>query len=388
MHSDANSRSLDDLRRLAAHISEIELAPRAAEIDAKGAWPEAQLQSLAAAGLMGLHIPERLGGMELGLEALIVISEELGRGCSSTAMCFSMHSVAAKVLVAKATPDHEDRFLRPMAEGRHITSLALSEPQTGAHFFLPRARFVTEGEAYRIDGEKSFVTSGGHADSFVVSAVSPDSDLDPGTFTCLVVEAGSSGLDWGRGWQGFGMRGNSSRPVSLNGVKVPKANLLGAEGDQIWYMFEIIAPYFLMAMTGTYLGIARAALDEVVAHMKSREHSHTGETLSDIPVLWHEVAQAWTDVEATRQLALHAARQGDADHPEAALAIFAAKAKVAQTVTAVTETAMRLMGGRAYADNSRIARLHRDARAAHVMAPTTHMLQGWLGRSLLGMPIL
>ena len=388
MPSDAHPRSLEDLQSLAAKISRAELAPRAADVDEHSLWPEAQLHALADAGLMGLHVPKRLGGMELGLEALIVVSEQLGRGCSSTAMCFGMHSVAAKVLVAKATPDHEARFLRPMAEGRHITSLALSEPETGAHFFLPRARFEADGPDYRIDGEKSFVTSGGHASSYVVSAVAPGSDLDPGTFTCLVVEEGNPGLEWRKGWQGFGMRGNSSRPVGLNGVRVPRANLLGAEGDQIWYVFEVIAPYFLMSMTGVYLGIAHAALDEAVAHLKSRQHSHTGETLSDIPILWQQVAAAWTEVEATRQLALHAARQADAGHPEAALALFAAKAKVAETVTSVTETAMILMGGRAYADNSRIARLHRDARAAHVMSPTTHLLQGWLGRSLLGLPML
>ncbi|WP_207461722.1 acyl-CoA dehydrogenase family protein [Azospirillum sp. SYSU D00513] len=378
----------------AAEVARTVLAPAAEAVDREGAWPAAGMAALAASGLTALHIPLRLGGHEQGLLALAVVTEELGRACSSTAMCFGMHSVAAKVLAAKATADQEERFLRPIAEGRHITTLALSEPGTGVHFFLPRARFRPDGAGvdsdggYVLDGEKSFVTNGGHADSYVVSAVPPGAELDPGAFTCLAVERGAQGLEWGKPWQGFGMRGNSSRSLRLNGVRIPGANLLGAEGDQIWYVFEVVAPYFLIAMAGVYLGIARAALDEAVAHLKQRHHDHTGESLSEIPVLWHQVAQAWTEIEATRQLVRHAARQGDHGAPQAPLALFAAKAKVAETVTAVTETAMMLMGGRGYAESGRIGRLHRDARAAHVMSPTTHLLNTWLGRSLLDLPLL
>ena len=337
---------------------------------------------------MGLHIPRRLGGEEQGLLALSVIAEELGRGCSSTAMCFSMHSVAAKVLAAKATPEQEDRFLRPIAEGRHITSLALSEPGTGVHFFLPRATFKSAPNGYELNGEKSFVTSGGHADSYVFSAVEEGSELDPGSFTCLAVENDTVGLEWRDAWRGYGMRGNSSRAAVMNSVFVPKGNLLGSQGDQVWYVFEVVAPYFLVAMAGVYLGIARAALEAALDHLKSRRHEHTGASLSEVPMLWGEVAEAWTDVQSTRQLIRHAARLFDTGAPEAPLSLFAAKARVAKTANRVTETAMILMGGRAYADNSTIARLHRDARAANVMSPTTHLLETWLGRSLLGLPLL
>jgi isovaleryl-CoA dehydrogenase len=376
------------LRDIASHIAHTVLAPLAETIDRDARWPAESMAALAKAGLMGLHIPRRFGGHEQGLLALSVITEELGRACSSSAMCFGMHSIAAKVLEAKATPDQEARFLRPIAEGRHITTLALSEPGTGVHFFLPRATFTPDGDGYVLNGHKSFVTSGAHANSYVVSAVPPGAELDPGAFTCVAVEVDTPGLNWGEGWQGYGMRGNSSRPVELKSVRVPSGNLLGSEGDQIWYVFEVIAPYFLIAMAGVYLGIAQAALDAAISHLKARHHSHTGEALSEIPVLWHEVAEAWTEVQATRQLIRHAARQFDAGVEGAALALFAAKARVAKTVTSVTETALILMGGRGYAENSLITRLHRDARAANVMSPTTHLLQTWLGRSLLDLPLL
>ena len=386
-HTDLGADLLK-LRDVARDIAKQVLAPNAHEVDQSAAWPTDGMEALAQAGLMGLHVPLRLGGHEQGMLALSVVTEELGRSCGSTAMCFGMHSIAAKVLAAKATAEQEERFLRPIARGRHITSLALSEPGTGAHFFLPRTTFEAQGDNYVLNGEKSFVTNGGHADSYVVSAIPPGGETDPGAFTCIAVEADTPGLEWRPAWNGFGMRGNSSRPLGFQGVVVPRRNLLGAEGDQIWFVFEVIAPYFLTAMAGVYLGIARAAIETAIEHLKSRRHSHTGETLSNIPVLWHEVAEAWTEVEATRQLVRHAARLGDAGSEGATRALFAAKARVAKTVNTVTETAMILMGGRGYAENSQVARLHRDARAANVMSPTTHLLQSWLGRSLLDMPLL
>lgn len=96
----------------------------------------------------------------------------------------------------------------------------------------------------------------------------------------------------------------------------------------------------------------------------------------------------WIEIERTRQLVQHAARQADAGHQSAALSIFAAKADVAAMVTSVTQTAMMISGGRGYRENSKLSRLLRDAQAAHVMAPTTQMLKTWLGRSLLDLPLL
>lgn len=379
---------LTRLRELAARVAQEVLAPNADAVDQLARWPEEGMRALADSSLLALHVPRRLGGHELGTTALAVITEELGKACSSTAMCFGMHSVAAKVLATRATADQEERYLRPIAEGRHISSLALSEPGTGAFFFLPRVQMHDAGDVFVLEGEKSFVTSGGHADSYVISAVAPGAEIDPGAFTCLAVDAETAGLEWQKPWDGYGMRGNSSRNLRLASARVPKANLLGAEGDQIWYVFEVIAPYFVIAMSSVYVGIAQAALDLAIENLKSRRHVHSGESLSDAPLLWRDVAEAWTEIEATRQLVHHAARQVDAGEEAAPLTLFAAKAKVGQMANEVTEIALRLAGGRGYADKARISRLHRDARAANLMAPTTHILQTWLGRSLLGMPLL
>ncbi len=373
---------------LANEIGERVVAPLAERTDAEARWPGEAMQALGRAGLLGLHAPRRLGGFGLGLSALAQVTEVLGRSCSSTAMCFGMHSVATAVIAAKSTPYQEEHYLRPIAAGRHVTSLALSEPGTGSHFFLPRATFRRDGEAYVLDGTKSFVTSGSHADSYVVSAVAPGAELDPGTFTCLLVDKGAAGLAWAKSWNGVGMRGNSSRAATLDDVRVPEGNLLGSEGDQIWFVFEVVAPYFLVAMAGTYLGVAQAALDLAVEHLRSHRYEHTSERLAENSALTEQVAEMWTVVERCRCLLRHAAELGDAGSPEASKALFAAKVDVADAAVSVTNGAMTLLGGRGYQDNGKPARLMRDAQAAHVMSPTTHLLKRWLGRSVLGLPLL
>jgi isovaleryl-CoA dehydrogenase len=221
-----------------------------------------------------------------------------------------------------------------------------------------------------------------------MSAVAADSEFDPGTFTCFVVDGSSPNLVWGENWDGFGMRGNSSRTVRLERTRVHAGALLGHEGDETWYVFEVVAPYFLIAMSGTYLGIAQAALDDVIGHLKRRVHAHTQTTVGAVAGIQVRLAELWIAVERTRRLVYQAARLLDEGADDAALALFASKADVAATVVEVTNEALTLAGGIAYRANGALTRHLRDARASHVMSPTTELLKTWLGRSLLDLPLL
>jgi len=360
--------------------------PNAERVDRDAEWPEDALRALATQGLTGLTVPAHLGGHGQGLLGMAAITEVLGRACASTAMCFGMHCVGTAVIAAKATPAQQDAYLRPIARGLHLTTLALSEAGTGAHFFLPQTRMQRDGEAFVVDGQKQFVTNGGRVDSYVVSTSAGD-EAD-GEFSCIVVDADRDGLRWGAPWAGFGMRGNSSRAVTLDGVRVPADRLLGHEGDQTWYVFEVVAPYFLTAMAGTYIGVAQAALDCTLQHLRERRHAHSGQALADVELLQHRVGQLWMQVEKSRLLLFHAARLGDLGSPQALTAILSSKADAATTAVNVVNEAMTLGGGIAYRENSTLSRLLRDARAGHVMSPTTDLLTLWAGRSALGLPLL
>jgi alkylation response protein AidB-like acyl-CoA dehydrogenase len=379
-------RALQDLAR---GVVEAHVAPHAAEVDAQARWPAHAMEAFAEAGLLGLQVPSDLGGHGQGLLALSVLTETIARACPSSALCFGMHCVGTAVIAAKASPHQQERYLRAIAQGRHITTLSLSESGSGTHFYLPRTRLTEQEDCFVVDGEKQFTTNGGHADSYVLSvAPTAGEAAQAGDFSCVVLDAGAPGIEWLQPWSGVGMRGNSSRGMRLTRVPVPKDNLLGERGDQLWYVFEVVAPYFLMAMAGTYLGIAQAAVEATGQHLRSRRYAHSGEALADAEILQHRYASMWLAVEKTRAIVREAALRGDAAHPEALPYILACKADAGETAVQVTNEAMTLCGGIAYRENSRIAQMLRDARASHVMAPTTELLKLWLGRSLLGIPLL
>jgi len=380
-----------DLPTILAAAREIAAGPvrdNAARTDAEARWPEENLRALQAARLGGLVVPAAHGGLGQGLVALAQVCETLGRECASTAISFGMHCVGAAVIASKATPYQARTYLEPIAAGKHLTTLALSEPGSGAHFYYPSVRLAASASGFRAAGTKAFVTNGARADSYVVSTVAASPDAPPGHFSCVLVARDAPGVVWGAPWAGLGMRGNSSTTMELRDVAVARDELLGAEGDQIWFVFEVVAPFFLMSMSGTYLGVAAAALDEARAHLERRTYQHSGTSLAEVAVLQHRLGTMWAQVERTRRLVYWAAAEADVRGPAALPALCSAKAEVAECAVEVANQAMTLCGGVAYRDDARLARHLRDARAAHVMAPTTDILRTWAGRALLGQPLL
>lgn len=281
------------------HVTERVVAPEAERVDREAVWPQGGLRALQDAGVGGLVAPLAAGGMGLGMLAVAQSCERLARACPSTAMCFGMHCVGTAAIRVSDTEAQRRDFLEPIARGEHITTIALSEPGTGSHFWLSETVLQRLDDEFLVRGRKTFVTNGGHADSYVVSTVAGDEGALPGSFSDVVVPAASDGLVWGDPWSGLGMRGNSSIGLDLDDVRVPFTYLLGSEGEQVWYIFHVIAPYFLVAMAGTYLGIAAAALTEAHDHMLARRYSHSGRTLAQEPVLQHRLGDLWGEVERT-----------------------------------------------------------------------------------------
>jgi alkylation response protein AidB-like acyl-CoA dehydrogenase len=369
-------RALKRAREIAVEIA----APEAEAVDRDGRWPEASLRALQEVGLGGLLVSERDGGLGLGHLALAQTCETLGAACGSTALCFGMHATGSAVLAAKPTPFLRQSYLQPIAAGEHLTTLALSEPGTGVHFYICEAEY----RAGAITGRKAFITNGDHADSYVVSA----QETDSGEFCCLVVDHGSPEMEWQASWEGCGMRGNASRSLTLKATPVGSQKLLGRMGDHTWYVFQVITPYFLNAMAGTYLGLATAALERAVESLSARQYSHAGGGPGDSSVIHHRVGCLWGQVERTRRLTYWAATQAEQGDPGALPALLSAKAEAADCAVQVANEAMTLMGGRGYVRPSPLERILRDARAGPVMSPTTDLLRIWTGRNLLGLPLL
>lgn len=375
------------LRKVEAVTREV-IAQRAVSVDRDAIWPEHSLRALLSVGLGGLVVPTQYGGLGQGLLTLAQVCEIVSRECASTGICYGMHSVGASVIAVNATKVQQEEFLTPICEGRHITTLSLSETGSGVHFYLPQTQLNSVPPShYSLSGEKVFVTNGGHADSYVVSAVAGHPDAPAGQFSCVVVPGNSMGVSWGAPWAGLGMRGNSSRSMILRNVRVPKSNLLGREGDQIWYIFNVIIPYFLVAMAATYLGIASSALEEARAHIMHRRHVHSG-PLAQAPIVQHRFGTLWGMLERTRRLVYGAASSFDAGETDGLIGLMASKAEVAEAAVTIVNEAMTLTGGRGYTEGSKLSRHMRDVRAVHLMSPSTDLLRTWIGKSLLGVPFL
>jgi alkylation response protein AidB-like acyl-CoA dehydrogenase len=357
--------------------------------DQDGGWVAESMRALKESRLTGLMVPVEQGGHGQGLYALARICEELGKAYSSTGLCFGMHCVGTAVIAAKATAYQKKNYLEPIARGQHLTTLALSEPGTGAHFYFPQTSLLQVSEDnFLVNGSKSFVTNGSYADSYVLSTVAASEEASPDQFSCIVLNEGTQGMKWGPGWDGLGMRGNSSRSLQLDNIHISGNHILGNKGDQLWYVFNIVAPYFLIAMAGTYLGIAERALEEARNVLAKRSYSHNGTGLAQVAILQHRLGMLWSNVERTRRLIYHAALLGDKGDESYVVSILSAKAEVAGCAVDTVNEAMTLAGGIAYQTNGVLAMLLRDARAAHVMSPTTDLLYTWIGRALLDQPIL
>lgn len=381
--------NINELVRISREISEQVIEKEAMTADKSGVWVSESMKALTLSGLTALTVPATSGGHGQGLYGLVRICEELGKGYASAGLCFGMHCVGSAVIAAKATQWQQKTYLENIAKGTHLTTLALSEPGTGAHFYIPQTSLSPFGEdEFLMNGTKTFVTNGGQVNSYVLSTVAASDEAAADEFSCVVLDHGQEGMSWEGAWNGLGMRGNSSISLQLNNVRISEKHILGEKGDQLWYVFNVVAPYFLAAMSGTYLGVAERALTEAKKVLTTRNYTYNGSNLAQVPLLQHRLGTLWAKVERTRQLIYNAALLGDKGDTTAVLSLLAAKAEVACCAVDTANEAMTLAGGIGYKENALLGMLLRDARAAHVMSPTTDILYTWLGRALLDQPLL
>ena len=357
------------------------IKPTAAELDTGRTFPQAHLDALTQAGLGGLLIPAASGGKGADLTTLALVCEAVGWASGSTGLVFLMHLCGTATIGAKATPDQAGEWLAPAAAGDLLATLAFSERATGAHFYMPEIKAEKSNGSYVLNGRKSFVTSGGHADLYpVLVNASGGEGLD-----VLVVTADDEGVSFDGAWQGIGMTGNSSIAMALDGVEIPADRVLGAEGDGQELVFNVVAPNFLIGLAAVNVGIAQAALEDSTEHVKTRRNA--GGVLAELPTVQTEIAEMTIALEQARALVLTAARAADAGDPAALPLVMQSKIGATEAVIEVTGKAMEVCGGLAYSKALDIERYWRDGRAGSVMAPTNEVLKQWVGKLATGLPL-
>jgi alkylation response protein AidB-like acyl-CoA dehydrogenase len=240
------------------------------------------------------------------------------------------------------------------------------------------------GDAVRLDARKSWVTAAGVADSYVWSSRPV---AEEGASTIWLVPSGASGLELAGGFDGLGMRGNTSRPVTASGVTVPPSSRLGPDGGGFEVMMGVVLPWFQVLNAACSVGIAEAAVGRAAAHATAARFEHLGESLADQPVARWRIARMRTQLDLASALLGDTLAAIEAGREDATLRVLEVKPAASEAALAVTDEAMRVCGGAAFRKEVGVERNFRDARAATVMAPTTDALQDFIGKAVCGLPL-
>ncbi|HSI73580.1 MAG TPA: acyl-CoA dehydrogenase family protein [Fimbriimonas sp.] len=368
----------------ARDIADRVIGPNAAAVDREGRFPSESIAALGEAGLLGLTIPGEYGGSGQSPRVAAAVLDEIGQRCASTGMVYLMHLCGVACYIAR--PEHAGDQLRAAAQGQHLSTLAWSEKGSRSHFWAPVSQALRLESGVALSAEKSFVTSAGKADGYVVSVGAVDRE-SPLQSTLYLVLKGDEGMNVSGGWDSLGMRGNASAPMSLFAVKVDDSRLMSDEGKGFDAMLGVVLPMFQLGNAAISVGICEAACQSTVQHLTSGKLEHLGSSLADLPNLRARLARMRIETDKARA---HLAASLDAIEnpgPTTMLMVLESKTAASETALEVTDIGMRACGGAAFGKHLSIERNFRDARAASVMAPTTDVLHDFIGKALCGMEL-
>jgi alkylation response protein AidB-like acyl-CoA dehydrogenase len=321
-----------------------------------------------------------VGGMGLGMAEASEVVKRLAGTCASTAMIVCMHYCAVAVLEQFGSPDTRQKI----AAGKHLTTLAFSEAESRSHFWAPASTATRDGESVVLNARKSWVTSAFEADSYVWSSKPLAAE---GASSLWRVDARTRGLTQPAPFDGLGMRGNSSSPVTAEGVRISAADQLGDDGKGFDIMMGTVLPWFSVLNAACSVGIMEGSLARACAHVGGTKHQHLGTSLADLPTIRAYLARARIKMDMTNCLLQDTIAAIGAERADTMLRVREVKTAAAESALEVTDIAMRVCGGAAFRKDLGLERLFRDARAAHVMAPTTDVLYDFIGKAVTGLPL-
>jgi acyl-CoA dehydrogenase len=355
-------------------LIEREVAPIAERIDREDFFPENALRALGAGGYLGGVLPPPHGqGADLLSFALVV--ERLAAVSPPVAWSVVVHVSASAAVANGGSEEQKQRLLPALARGERLASFAFTEAGAGADWFAGECTARAEGELYRVNGAKTFISLATNADVFV-TLVATQRDGQAVGLSMLAVEAQAPGLRRGSRYRGTGMRGIGWGELVFEDCAVPVKNRLGEEGKGARVVFGMAAPYLLGA-AAIGVGIGSGALDWVRGHLKER--TVRGKPIGGVEALQFRLADLSARLEAARALLYRACLED----PRSPLP-FQAKLFATETALDLTRAAMQLGGAHGYTEGSRVERLSRDAYAVTLHFENNDFLRRFLGRTVAG----
>ncbi|HWN46237.1 MAG TPA: isovaleryl-CoA dehydrogenase [Steroidobacteraceae bacterium] len=369
---------IDEVRAQARRFARERIAPRAEEIDRSNEFPRDLWPELGNAGLLGVTVPERWGGANLGYLAHIVVMEEISRASGSVGLSYGAHSnLCMNQIALNATDAQRDRYLPRLVSGEHVGALAMSEPGAGSDVVGMQLRAERRGESYALTGSKMWITNGPDADVVVVYAKT-DPAAGPRGIMAFIVEKGWAGYTSAQKLDKLGMRGSSTSELVFDNCLVPAENVLGQLNGGVRVLMKGL-DYERAVLGGGPLGLMAAALDLVLPYVHERKQF--GEAIGTFGVMQAKVADMYASLNAARAYSYAIGRACDAgrcSRQDAAAAILFG----ADQATQACLQAIQALGGNGYINDYAAGRLLRDAKLYEIGAGTQEIRRMLIGREI------
>ncbi len=369
---------LDEVRNQARRFARERIAPRAEHIDRSNEFPRDLWPELGEAGLLGITVPERWGGANLGYLAHIVAMEEISRASGSVGLSYGAHSnLCMNQIVLNATDAQRDRYLPKLVSGEHVGALAMSEPGSGSDVVSMQLRAEKKGDGYVLTGRKMWITNGPDADVVVVYAKT-DPAAGPRGITAFIVEKGFAGYSTAQKLDKLGMRGSSTSELVFENCLVPAGNVLGEVNGGVRVLMKGL-DYERAVLGGGPLGLMAAALDLVLPYVHERKQF--GQPIGTFELMQAKIADMYANLNAARAYSYAIGRACDAGHcsrQDAAAAILFG----ADRATKMCLEAIQALGGNGYINDYAAGRLLRDAKLYEIGAGTQEIRRMLIGREI------
>jgi isovaleryl-CoA dehydrogenase len=369
---------LDMLRDLVFKFAQVEIAPRAAEIDKSNEFPGDLWKKMGELGILGVTVSEEFGGSDMGYLAHSVVMEELSRASASVGLSYGAHSnLCVNQIFKNGSSEQKKKYLPKLCSGEHVGALAMSESSAGSDVVSMKLKADKKGDIYVLNGSKMWITNGPDADTYVIYAKTDPSAGSRG-ITAFIIERDLVGFSRGQKLDKFGMRGSNTCELIFEDCEVPALNILGTEGAGVQVLMSGL-DYERTVLSGGPVGIMQACMDVVVPYVVERRQF--GQAVGEFQFIQGKLADMYSVLNASRAYLYAVARacdRGQESRKDAAAVILYASEQATQCAL----QAIQALGGNGYTNEYAAGRLLRDAKLYEIGAGTSEIRRMLVGREL------
>ena len=374
---------VDSLRDAVRDFAQAEIAPRATEIDHSDQFPMDLWRKMGDLGVLGITVPEELGGAGMGYLAHMVAMEEISRASASVGLSYGAHSnLCVNQINRNGSAAQKAKYLPKLISGEHVGALAMSEPGAGSDVISMKLKAEDKGGYYLLNGNKMWITNGPDADTLVVYAKT-EPELGARGVTAFLIEKGMKGFSIAQKLDKLGMRGSHPGELVFQDVEVPAQNILGGLNMGAKVLMSGL-DYERAVLTGGPLGIMQSVMDNVIPYTHDRKQF--GQSIGEFQLIQGKVADMYTVLQAGRSFAYTVAKNLDMLGTEHVRQVRKDCASVilwcAEKATWMAGEGIQIFGGNGYINEYPLGRLWRDAKLYEIGAGTSEIRRMLIGREL------